>query len=249
MRVKSLSVRAVATFAVALFVFAIWASPAWADARLDIVKIDAPDWVAVGQDLVYTIDVTNTGPTDAAESVQLVDNLPANATFRSAVVTSGGGNCSEPEVGATGGTVRCNLGNIASGNTETVTIRVRPTAAAGEAGFVDNTATAEGTNTNSPSDRARTEVRESGITIEKDDFPDPADVGESLRYTLTINREAGAPADVNVIDELPDNVDFISVEPTVIVRSRTTSSNALSTLFPLAKRRCGSSSSRRRKGP
>lgn len=56
-----------------------------------------------------------------------------------------------------------------------------------------------------------TEVNESGITIEKDDSPDPADVGESLRYTLTVTNDSGKTQDLTVVDEPPDGVDFIGV--------------------------------------
>jgi uncharacterized repeat protein (TIGR01451 family) len=191
----------------------LMAAPAWAQTTtLSVTKSDSPTTVRVGELLTYTIVVRNTG-TDPATNVRLDDDLPANTTFVSAAVTVGSGNCTEPAVGATGGTVRCNLGTIAPGGTRTVTIEVRPTAAAGEAGFVDNTATAEGSNTNRARDTERTTVQESGITIEKDDSPDPADVGESLLYRLEVRREAGAlTTNVRVVDELPDGVEFISVD-------------------------------------
>ena len=213
MRIRSLTVPAVATFAVALFVLALSASPAWADTTLSVTKNDTADPVTVGEEITYMITVRNTGLTEDAENVRLEDILPANTTFVSANVV-GSGNCDEPAVGATSGTVRCRLGTITPGATETVEIRVRPTAAAGEAGFVDNEVTAEGSNTNRARDTERTRVNESGITIEKDDFPDPADVGESLLYRLEVTNKPGSPTrDINVVDELPDDVEFISVNP------------------------------------
>jgi uncharacterized repeat protein (TIGR01451 family) len=200
-----------ATVAVALFVFGLLAAPAWAQTTtLSINKTDTPDPVRVGEELTYTITVRNTGSAEDAENVRLEDVLPTNATFVSA--TTADGNCTEPAVGATGGTVRCNLGDIAPGATDAVEIQVKPTVAAGEAGFVDNTASAEGSNTNRARDTERTRVEESGITIEKDDSPDPADVGESLLYKLEADNDTSLSQDVNVVDELPDDVEFISVD-------------------------------------
>ncbi|HEX2183278.1 MAG TPA: DUF11 domain-containing protein, partial [Rubrobacteraceae bacterium] len=121
----------------------LMAAPAWAqDTTLRVTKSDSVDPATVGEDLTYTIRVRNTGATETAENVRLEDFLPENTTFRSAAAA--GGNCDEPDLGSTGGTVRCNLGDIAAGTFEEVTITVRPTAAAGEAGFVRNTAEAKG---------------------------------------------------------------------------------------------------------
>jgi uncharacterized repeat protein (TIGR01451 family) len=102
---------------------------------------------------------------------------------------------------------------MAASGSATVTLVVRPTAAAGEAGFVDNTATADGSNTTPAADTERTTVEESDITIEKDDFPDPADVGESLLYRLRVtNNNTGSSRDIDIVDRLPDGVEFISVD-------------------------------------
>lgn len=86
---------------------------------LALVKTGAPDPVRVGQPLTYTITVDNFGP-DQATGVEVVDNLPASVNFESATSTSGA--CSE-----SGGVVTCGLGTVNVGDTETVTIVVRPT--------------------------------------------------------------------------------------------------------------------------
>ena len=72
-------------------------------ADLAITKTDSPDPVIVGNDLTYTVTVTNNGP-DVAGAVIVTDDLPAETTFVS---------CSPP------------LGAFCSGsgNNQTVTIR------------------------------------------------------------------------------------------------------------------------------
>jgi uncharacterized repeat protein (TIGR01451 family) len=101
-------------------------------ADLSVTKTDSPDPVAVGQELTYTLTVTNNGPGDAT-GVMLTDSLPANVTFQSA--SSG---C----VHATG-TVTCSLGDLANGATATVEIRVTPQSE----GTITDTASVEGDQT------------------------------------------------------------------------------------------------------
>ena len=91
------------------------AAPASADLSVD--KSDSPDPVAEGDELIYTITISNSGP-DAAQAVTLTDVLPESVTFNSAEASQG--SCT----GTT--TVTCNLGSIANGAFATVTITVTP---------------------------------------------------------------------------------------------------------------------------
>src|SRR5262245_15751597 len=61
-------------------------------ADVAITKSDSPDPVIAGNELTYTVTVTNNGP-DTATSVIVADNLPADTTFVSCSST-GGGVCS-----------------------------------------------------------------------------------------------------------------------------------------------------------
>ncbi len=101
--------------------FAELVQPLSAQADLEISKFDAPDPVTVGDNLTYTITVTNRGP-DAATNVVVTDTLPSGVTFVSA--TSSQGSCTYD--GAV--TVTCDLGDIAPNNSVTITIVVTPTA-------------------------------------------------------------------------------------------------------------------------
>jgi uncharacterized repeat protein (TIGR01451 family) len=100
-------------------------------ADLSLAIADAPDPVSVGGVLTYTLEVTNSGPLSAF-SVELRDLLPKSVRLRSA--DSDRGNCTL--LGAR--TVDCSLTDLASGETATVTIAVRPI----KKGTIRNTATA-----------------------------------------------------------------------------------------------------------
>ncbi len=86
------------------------------EADLALTKTDATDPVTIGDNIVYTLAVTNNGP-DQAINVVATDTLPASVTFVSA----------NPEQGSSshsGGVVITNLGNVANDNTVKVTIVV-----------------------------------------------------------------------------------------------------------------------------
>ena len=89
----------------------------------------SPALVAVGQDLVFTLRVTNSGPA-SAQSVTVANTLPANTLYKSAGSTQG-------TVSRSGSAVTANLGSLAAGASAVVTI----TATASAPGGVTNTAT------------------------------------------------------------------------------------------------------------
>jgi uncharacterized repeat protein (TIGR01451 family) len=93
--------------------------PAAATADLAIAKSDSPDPVKGGQNLTYTIVVTNSGP-GAATGVVMTDQLPKNAGYASASTTKG--TCEAKPARAT---VTCSLGGLASGASATITIVVK----------------------------------------------------------------------------------------------------------------------------
>ena len=99
-------------------------------ADLEVTKTDSPDPVHVGQNLTYTVRVTNKGP-QASFGVLLNDTLPKNAGFGSVTTTQG--SCT---IKPAKRLVTCTLGNLAAGGTVTVTIVVKPTSK----GVISNTA-------------------------------------------------------------------------------------------------------------
>ena len=85
-------------------------------ADLSVAKSDSPDPVTKGNELTYTLVVTNNGP-GVALMVQLTDSLPADVQFVSVMTIAG--SCTEVS-----GIVTCELGNLANGANATVTIVV-----------------------------------------------------------------------------------------------------------------------------
>jgi uncharacterized repeat protein (TIGR01451 family) len=109
-------------------------------ADLAITKDDKPDPVRGGQNLTYTIVVTNRGPSTAT-GVTMNDQLPKNAGFASAA-TSKGSCTAKPSRSM----VTCALGDMAAGTSATVTIVVKsPTK-----GTITNTASVTATSPPDP---------------------------------------------------------------------------------------------------
>ena len=95
---------------------------------LAITMSDSPDPVVTGNNVTYSITVTNKGAA-AASDVSVTDTLSAGANFVSAV--SSQGSCIE-----SAGTVTCNIGALAKDANANITILVTATTA----GTITNTA-------------------------------------------------------------------------------------------------------------
>jgi uncharacterized repeat protein (TIGR01451 family) len=101
---------------------------------LAITKSDAPRPVIAGENLTYTLTVSNLGPS-AATGVTVTDTLPAGVEHVSTVSTRGTAT-------HVNGTVTVNLGGMSSGQTETITIVVAVPVSA--RGTLTNTANVSG---------------------------------------------------------------------------------------------------------
>jgi uncharacterized repeat protein (TIGR01451 family) len=100
-------------------------------ANLAIVKTGAPDPTILGDNVTYTLTVTNSGPF-AANNVTVTDILPVDVVPVTA--SSSQGTCSP------GCVTNCALGTINSGAVATMTIEIRPT----RVGTIANTAMVSG---------------------------------------------------------------------------------------------------------
>ncbi len=104
------------------------------EADLAVTKTDSPDPVIAGNDLTYTVTVTNNGP-DTATSVTVADNLPAETTFVSCSST-GGGVC-----GGSGNNQIVTFASLASGQSETITFVANVSCLVADGTAINNTAT------------------------------------------------------------------------------------------------------------
>ena len=83
-------------------------------ADLSITKGDAPDPAFAGEQLTYTLTVTNSGPTSAT-GVTVVDHLPSDADFEAS---------SAPCVESPAGTLTCSLSTLNAGSETSFTVTV-----------------------------------------------------------------------------------------------------------------------------
>lgn len=164
------------------------------------VKSDSIDPVTAGTGMSYSVQVNNTGPSDAT-SVSFTDPLPTGTSF----VSASGCNC----VGAPN--LTCSfVGAVTCGGSRLCTINVNTAASLADGATLSNTVTGithaetETVTGNNTDTETTGVVRVANLAITKTDSPDPVVSGAPLSYTLTITNPAG-PSDANatVTDTFP----------------------------------------------
>ena len=159
--------------------------------------------------LIYTVVVTNDGPSTATD-VDLTDTLPTGVTFVSGTTTVAGQSVSG---NAGSQTVTSTIGTLLNGQSATITINATINAAA--TGTLINAAVTSATdesNVNNNSDTAQTVIQpEIDLTITKVDNDNNLSLlpGDTIQYTLgvTNNGPSGATG-VTVTDLLPTGLTF-----------------------------------------
>jgi uncharacterized repeat protein (TIGR01451 family) len=181
-------------------------------ADVTVAKSDSPDPVNAGDNITYTIDVTNAGPSWAVNG-QLTDTVPAGTTFVS--LSSPGWTCTQPSTGGTGN-ITCDASVVGFGaNTFTLVVKVNPSTAAGT--VITNSATFTSTtsdpNSGGETGTATTTVTASAdVSVTKTDSPDPVTAGNDLTYTITVNNAGPSnAATVTLTDNLPAATTFVSL--------------------------------------
>jgi uncharacterized repeat protein (TIGR01451 family) len=173
------------------------APPASAD--LSVTKSSSPDPVRVGQELTYTVTVSNGGPS-AALGTTLTDVLPAGVTLGS--VAASQGSCSGTS------TVTCSLGTVASGASATIVVKVTPTT---DVDLSNTATTTSSTADPNPLNNSATEATvvspPSADLVLTKTAPAAVAVGGTITYALTV-RNAGpdAASSFAVADTLPAGV-------------------------------------------
>jgi large repetitive protein len=164
-----------------------------------------PSTGTVGQQLTYTVTITNSGAS-AASNVAFTDTLPAGETFVSAS-DSGGGTIAN-NAGALSETISA----LAAGGTDTITLVVTPT----QTGDITNTASVNvaGNTSNQTTSSVTTTVSAQNqgpnVSLSKTG-PSTSTVGDEISYTITATNNGNAAAsNLAVSDTLPGGVTFVS---------------------------------------
>lgn len=157
-------------------------SPISKTADLSISMIDTPDPVLVGNDLTYSIVVTNNGPL-AASGVTVVDDQPSAVTFK--LVTSSQGSCN-----ITNNQITCSLGDMAVDAVATVTITATvnvtsPSTFDNKARIYGNEPDGNYANNNAiTTTTSLTPPADIGVSLSA--AYDPTAVGQNLTYTAIV---------------------------------------------------------------
>ncbi|TWU57755.1 DUF11 domain-containing protein [Rubripirellula reticaptiva] len=164
----------------------------------------------VNDEVLFTVAVTNVGP-DTATGVVVTDLLPAGLTVISSTVNAG------TYVDATG---RWTIGNVAIGETPTLTIRAQVNSFAATTNTAEITAVDQFDPDSSPGNNIATEDDQASVTVDPPsidlaltktiDVQRP-NIGDEVVYTVTITNSGDDQATgVIVRDALPAGLTLIS---------------------------------------
>jgi uncharacterized repeat protein (TIGR01451 family) len=187
-------------------------------ADLAVTKSDAPDPILAGNNITYTINVTNNGPSDSL-SVTLTDSVPANTTFVSFAAPAGW-TATMPAAGASG-TVTATTSSLIAGASATFTLVVNVSSATPVGTTITNTATAtSGTSdpnsANNTANATTLVATIADLSITKTAAPIQPGYQPNTDITYTITVTNGGPstaAGVTVTDTIPAGMTLVSSTP------------------------------------
>lgn len=176
---------------------------------LDLTKDDGGITAVPGDTVVYSLNVTNTGPITAT-NVTLTESVPANSTFNASASTAGW-------TMVTTGTYTLNTGDWGPGAGGTVLFAVdvdNPVAIGTTA--LDNTAWAGADNATAVTASDSTPIDSApNLEILKTDDGNPTYPGDIITYTITYSNIGNIGVDnVVITDMVPANTTYVSGSPT-----------------------------------
>jgi large repetitive protein len=176
-------------------------------ADVAIAKSASTSVVADGEAFDWTLKATNHGPSNALGTV-VTDTVPNG--LRIAAASSTRGTCA-----VAGQTVSCDLSDLRSGASATVTITVLTTKAGSYTNSASVTSQTPESDPSNNVDGAAVEVSaRADVAIAKTASAPIALVGETVTYGLTVTNDGpDDAADVTVTDPLPAGGTFVSAKP------------------------------------
>jgi uncharacterized repeat protein (TIGR01451 family) len=192
--------------------------------------------VSAGQNVTYTIVVTNNGPTFAL-SMAMQDSVPSNTTFQS-VMAPVGWTCSAPPAGGTG-TLTCTYPSLVAGSPASFTVVLNVNSGTPLGTVINNTASASSSQTADPnpannSSTASVTVSNLGGGGQAITFR-AASGTDSAGRTLSINQPSGVVAnDVLVAAIYWDNSAPTAITPPsgfTLIRTDGSSANQAVSLY------------------
>jgi uncharacterized repeat protein (TIGR01451 family) len=182
-------------------------------ADLSITNTASPNPVIAGNNITYTVVVTNNGAA-AASTVAFSEAIPANTAFVSATpVPAAGWACS-----VVSGTLTCSNPTMASGATTTFTVVLNVNAGTVSGTVIADTADVSSTTTdpnpNNNSATATVVVATAGqadLSITSSATPNPVTDGNNITYTQTVtNNGPAASGTATFTDTIPTGTTFVS---------------------------------------
>jgi len=172
-------------------------------ADLSLAETAAPPTVSAGNNVTFSFTVTNAGPSPATD-VTISDALPAGLTLVSA--TPSQGSCTA---------LPCNLGNVATGASATLTVVAKALAA----GNFTNTGTVSATEfdpnaANNTASAPFTVLASADLAISITSAPAAPVVGLNLTFTVKVINNGPSPATgVTVSNPVPPGTSLVSATP------------------------------------
>lgn len=186
-------------------------------------KSDDIDPVAVGDEVVYSVVVTNNGPSHA-ENVQVRDTLPPTRLRFLGLTAPSGVSCTTPAINSIGGYIDCSLGLMAAGTSQTLLVRMQGESkgTATNSVAVNSTEIAAGADINPANNSTveTTSVRTKAdlAVLSKVASTGTADLQREFTWTVMVRNNGPTEGDnVRLADTLPANMVLTGAPvPTVV---------------------------------
>ncbi|MFA9229627.1 MAG: beta strand repeat-containing protein [Microgenomates group bacterium] len=192
-----------------------------AQTDVTVTKSGAPSPAIAGQNVTYVVTASNLlNGMSSANNVTITDTLPSDLTFISA--TPSAGTCgTKPTANSVTSAINnqlvCNLGTVANGGQQTVTVVVSPTTVTRgttitNAVVVSTTTPESSTANNSASVGIPVQDPSFDLFVNKTESVDPVAVGDTTDYTVAVtNLGPSAIENVVMTDTLPPSrLGFVS---------------------------------------